>query len=186
MKTLTLFFLIVFTTLCTVNAQITKGNWMVGGSGNFSSTKSENSSGSEAKGTLFEIKPNIGYFVIDKLATGINSSIGFGNPSGSNNNSWGYSIGPFIRYYFLEIDKKINLLSQVDYSIGQGKSDFSSLDTNSSNLSIKAGPVIYFNSSVGLELLLNYDYSKSKRGSSETIGNQFNISIGFQIHLEKK
>ena len=49
-----------------------------------------------------------------------------------------------------------------------------------------AGPVVFFNSSVGLEFLLGYSYSME---DIETFLKQvrkgFQIAVGFQIHLEK-
>ena len=49
------------------------------------------------------------------------------------------------------------------------------------NYKFKVGSVIYFNSSVGLELALNY-FSES---SSDSKYNYLIISLGFQIHLIK-
>lgn len=45
-----------------------------------------------------------------------------------------------------------------------------------------AGPVIYFNSSVGLELSLGYYYQKPNNDAATT-GLQ--TRIGFQVYLEK-
>jgi hypothetical protein len=54
--------------------------------------------------------------------------------------------------------------------------------------SASAGPVIYFNSSVGMEFLLGY-YSRKEviQQNGDIINHQkgFQIGIGFQIHLEK-
>ena len=51
-------------------SQITKNNWLVGGSGNFKTTKTEKlSDGTKPYDdrTIFSISPNIGYFFYDKL-----------------------------------------------------------------------------------------------------------------------
>ena len=189
MKTLTLFFLIVFTTVLTVNAQITKGNWMVGGSANFTNSKAEskgNGFTSKSKVSGFNISPNLGYFIADQFALGLTPSLSFSNPEGENNNSTSYGIGPFFRYQFLDIDKKINILAETSYRFGK-VSGQSTDGSKSNSFQFKAGPVIYFNSSVGLELTVDYDTRNIKNGSgSETSFSSFNISIGFQIHLEKQ
>lgn len=189
MKTLTLFFFIVFATLLTANAQITKGNWMVGGSANFGFSQAESSGNgfsSSGKASGFTIAPNIGYFIKDKFVIGAVPSFSFSNPEGSNNNGTSYGIGPFIRYYFLKPESKVNLLAQIRYGFGKGKSQ-SSQGSNTSGYGLKAGPVIYFNSSVGLEFTLDYSYSKIKSDNSDNVANfkNLNFGFGFQIHLEK-
>lgn len=61
----TLFLSILFITSLTLNAQITKNNWMMGGDISFSYTESK----SDIGGKTFTMKgsPNIGYFFLTKL-----------------------------------------------------------------------------------------------------------------------
>lgn len=54
----------------TANAQITKGNWMVGGIGNFYSAQLKNSNNMTDNSIGVELRPNLGYFIIDKFAFG--------------------------------------------------------------------------------------------------------------------
>jgi hypothetical protein len=67
-----------------ISGQITKNNWMLGGSISFSSTNfnSENYGAPHQYGDL-KINPNVGYFLIDRLSvgikTGIEKSIWYGN-----------------------------------------------------------------------------------------------------------
>ena len=188
MKTLTLFFFIVFTTL-TANAQITKGNWMVGGSAYFGSVKSESSGNgfnSDSKASGLGIAPNLGYFIKDKFVIGVSPTFNFSNPGGPNNNGTSFGIGPFIRYYFLKPENKVNLLAQARYGFSKAKSQSSS-GSNTNGYDFKAGPVIYFNSSVGLEFTLDYSYSRNKSNNSDNVSiyKNINLGIGFQIHLEK-
>jgi hypothetical protein len=176
-----------FILLCTItaNAQVTKGNWMVGGSGNFTSYKSTFQSNNIEvinTGNGFNISPNLGYFVVDNFAVGTTVGFNFSNPSGANNNSHGYGISPFVRYYFRNSEKIINPFLQTSYGFGRSKSEIG--DSNkTSGYSIKAGSAIFFNSSVALELSLNY--ISSKYNNPDTTYNDFTIGIGFQIHLEK-
>jgi hypothetical protein len=68
--------LILFSLLSSfaIQAQITKGNFLVGGSGYFSKYKStivNDNSGEAQKGVGLQIAPNIGYFVVDNFVTGL-------------------------------------------------------------------------------------------------------------------
>lgn len=184
MKTLTLFFFIVFTTLFTANAQITKGNWMVGGSGTFYNSKAESNS-SVSEGMGINMFANVGYFPFDKFVVGLTPSVGYSKTKGNSNSSKGFGIGVFTRYYFLEPEKRINLFSHLEYNFFSNYFGDNKTSTNN-NYIIKGGPVIYLNSSVGLELTLNYENSKSNsvNGSDSTFKN-FKVGVGFQIHLEK-
>ncbi|GAA4895636.1 hypothetical protein GCM10023311_20480 [Flaviramulus aquimarinus] len=189
MKTLTLFFFIVFTTLCTVNAQITKGNWMVGGDASLNIDKSEGTSSSgftsTTKAFSLRVTPNIGYFIIDKFAVGVSPFLGLSNPDGANNNVTNYGIGPFMRYYFLKTENRINLFAHTSYFLAKTKNQ-SGASGDLKSFEFKMGPVLYFNSSVGLELTLSYknDNQNSSSGS-EIIFDRISFNIGFQIHLEK-
>ncbi|MBJ7883037.1 outer membrane beta-barrel protein [Gelidibacter salicanalis] len=186
----TLFFFLVLATSLSLNAQITKGNWLVGGNFRFYSENSENTSNdftTTQKGFGFNLSSNLGYFLKDRLAIGLVPTFGYGNPEGSGNSGYGFEIGPFARYYFLETDKRINIFSHLEYQFGNGYSNGDKV-TENRNFNIKAGPSIFFNSSVAIEITLEYAYGKvtslSGIGSESKINN-FNIGIGFQIHLEK-
>lgn len=154
-------------------AQITKNNWMVGGDARFSYNTYSSESISRS-GYSISLSPNIGYFIYDKLAVGskINYIIG-------NRNSTIIQLGPFVRYYFLEKEKKVNLFLEPSYYFGLDK-----LNKDYSNFSTKVGTAIFLNSSVELELALNYSMVKLK--SSDYSSNSLNLGVGFQIHLEKE
>ena len=163
-------------------SQITKNNWLVGGSGNFKTTKTEKlSDGTKPYDdrTIFSISPNIGYFFYDKLAGGISLSYTYDNIFEDYQY---FGVGPFVRYYFRKSDKMINPFLQTSYGFSKGKSD-SGGSNESTGYTIKGGSAIFFNSSVALELSLNYDSSKF---NSDVKSNNFTVGIGFQIHLEKK
>ena len=170
-----------------MSAQIDKGNWMVGGSGflqKFESKFQSNNTTQQLSSTAFQISPNIGFFVLDKFAVGGLLTFNLNNPSGSNNSSQGYGIAPFARYYFLQTEKPINLFAQASFEYSEGKTNTSPSTKNfSRGYAFKAGPAIYFNSSVALEVTLNYSSSKN---SDNTKGTVFGAGVGLQIHLEKK
>lgn len=179
MKTIKIFFAITLLSFFTSNAQITEGNWMVGGNAYFDNSNAKNSNGVEIQSnTQIRVQPNIGYFFYDKFASGLSANYGYGKPKGGNSNS-GFGVGPFIRYYFLKTEKNLNFLVEANYYYGKdfNKSDFVT------NYGFKTGPVIYFNSSVGLELLAKYEHVFYSSDSFTT--NSFQIGLGLQIHLEK-
>ncbi|PKP14638.1 MAG: hypothetical protein CVU07_13855 [Bacteroidetes bacterium HGW-Bacteroidetes-23] len=186
MKAIKFLLAISFLSVYSSSAQITKGNWMVGGTGNFSSYESKfKSNGNEMtnKGLAINLSPNIGYFVANKFVVGTSLSIGYTKPKESDN-SFGYGIEPFVRYYFLNEDKLINIFSEVNYIYGETKSGDNKSQTNGYGL--KAGTVIFFNSSVGLEISLDYNSSKLIPNSSDSSNyNNLQLGLGFQIHLEK-
>jgi hypothetical protein len=181
-----LFFTITLFSFLTANAQITKGNWMVGGTGNFSSYENKfQNNGTEVsnKGIGISISPNIGYFFKDKFAIGSIVSIGYTNPQDFES-STSYSIGPFVRYYFLKVDNQINLFAEASYLFGESK--LGNNKSASNGYGFKAGPVFYFNNSVGLEVTIDYNSTQLLPSSSgKSVANNLQIGLGFQIHLEK-
>lgn len=186
--TITIIALFLFSNICF--SQITKTNWMVGGNAGFSFSNPNNGDFGN-KVTIVTIAPNIGYFFVDKFAAGLRLSyqkthITFVQQSGGFNNATDYSIGPFVRYYFLSVDQQYNIISEGSFQFGNEVETNSSytnkLSTNSFTFS--AGPVIYFNSSVGLEFLLSYT-SGSTSSSSGNRSNSFTAEIGLQVYLEK-
>ena len=179
MKFIKLFFTTILFCSITTNAQITKGNWMVGGNAYFDNSNANNSKGEEIQSsTGIQIQPNIGYFFYDHFASGLIASYGYGKTKGGNSNS-GFGVGPFLRYYFLKSDKNLNFLLVANYNYGK---NFNTQDFTTS-YGIKTGPVVYFNSSVGLELLAKYQHVFYSSDSYTT--NSLQIGLGLQIHLEK-
>ncbi len=188
MKTKNLFIAIFLVTFLTTTAQITKGNWMVGGSGNISSyeTKYYNNNVEVVNtGLGINISPNIGFFFFDNFVAGLDLNFGYTNPKNYNSSS-GFGVGPFVRYYFLKQESRVNLLAHLEYTYGANKTKGDNNKSHSNSYGIKVGPVIYFNSSVGIEMTLDYNSSKLiPENSTNSSYKNLQIGIGFQIHLEK-
>lgn len=164
------------------NAQLTKGNWLVGGSGSFSSTKFESDATSKSTLTHLRLSPNTGYFFLDKFAAGLRISFSRQTQDVTGSgifNQTNIDLGPFVRYYFLPTEKQLNFLVDAAYQYGKEKE----ANVARSTLSVNAGPAFYFNSSVGLEFLAGYSIEKYRNFAGSN--NTFSLSIGFQIHLEK-
>lgn len=176
----------------TAKCQLDKGIWLLGGTGNFSSSKNIYSSPAlitTSNSTTIKISPNIGYFIIDKLSIGVKVSYSQYKdiatmPIGAVSNVKRFEFGPFLRYYFLAKEKDVNILSEISYQYG--KYSFNPSKGNINTISFLVGPAIYFNSSVALEFLAGY-YSRIENVGQQYKSSQksFQIAIGFQFHLEK-
>lgn len=168
-----------------LNSQITKKNWLVGGSADFSSIQHRSDAAPEYNAIQFQLSGIVGYFIFDKFVTGLkpgydNSTVKtVGSPVSSNM----LAIGPFVRYYFLPNESRVNLLVETTYQFGFNWSS-GNQTLHSHQISIEAGPEIFFNTSVGIEFTVGYSSLKypGYRGSINTV----NAGIGFQFHLEKE
>ncbi len=207
MKTIKLF--ITATLLLAINSfgQLDKETWLVGGTGSFNSYKQNetfifqfNGENIEIQRNIkeIEISPKVGYFIMDKLVVGLSSSFSSeksesttitGNASGGSSNSNKFSIGPFARYYLLKKDMPYNILVEANYQFGSvSQSDLPNSKGKLNRFSFFVGPEIFFNSSVGIELLVGYKTSTQKMDNPNLASmtkNGFQVGVGFQIHLEK-
>jgi len=175
-------------------SQITKGNWLIGGNASASFQKSRGQSTIVADVNTLDIQSNVGYFVMDKLAVGVivNSQLNYTKypqSDGSINKDWRNSmgVGPFVRYYFLNTESRVNIFSAANfqYTFNWDKASFTSAHSyNASFYEISGGAVIFLNTSVGAEVSVGYN----KRSYSDFDSKLENIvlRIGFQIHLEKE
>lgn len=175
-------FLIIFALLAsfTANAQLTKGNWLIGGDAYYTNSNAKNENGDVlASSNGFEINPNLGYFLFTGFAAGLRGNTGYNKASGGSS-SINFSGGPFTRYYFLNPENRVNLFAEAGYGWGTSISK-GNKSSSSRGYSLKAGPVIFLNNIIGLELALNY----SSTNMDSTNYNNFQIGLGLQIHLEK-
>ena len=154
-------------------AQVEKGNVLAGGSLGFSSVKDTTS-----KATNFHFSPAIGYFFADKFAGGLRTSFSSMKLEGFDAMT-DFLIGPFLRYYLLPKENKVNLLADADFLFGSTKIGDNTLGQNT--FSFAAGPVVFLNKHTGLEFKLGYNSSKVEDYKDRS--NAFNILVGFQIHL---
>ena len=101
MKTFTKVTLAVVAFLCCsqlVSAQtVGQGAWMVGGSAGFESFKYKDAENST---TTILLNPNLGYFIADDLAIGL--ELGLLSVSFDGESSTSFALGPFVRYYITD------------------------------------------------------------------------------------
>jgi hypothetical protein len=179
MKKNFLLLLISFALLKKSNCQITKGNWLVRGSARIEK-QHETLRGTPVLGSSISATPDVGYFIFDKFAAGaeIEYSGATIKQNGHKSTSNYLAFGPYLRYYWLSEDHVINLFSQalVDYGV-----DFNG--HNAFDYLFSSGAVLFFNTSVGLELTGNYSISNT--GIDGLNNKTAFLQLGFQIHLEK-
>lgn len=192
-----LFLLLTLTTAYSMaQCQLDKGVWLAGGSGDLYSYNEEYTAPSvnfTGKYRSLDLSASIGYFFANKLTGGLRPylSIYRGKSSeGGSANDLKVAGGPFLRYYFLKEDKQFNLLADISYQFGINEARNGDNPKGKFNIfSIMAGIEAFFNSSIGLELLIGYKnqlatfdnspsaYSSNRKG--------IQTSIGFQLHLQK-
>jgi len=189
---------LVSTCALTTFSQIRKAQWLLGGNVSFSSSKyGKDPDQFRSKTTTFEISPDIGYFIINKLAAGGRVSFSSSKTAlyytyDEDYNSSSLGLSPFVRYYFLNTSKKINVFADGSYTYTTTKiknkstnpnSQASTTKTQANGFSFAAGPVFFLTPNTALELTLDYNYSKYKSDTEPT--NTFMAGIGLQIHLGK-
>jgi hypothetical protein len=180
-------------------SQLTRGNWLDGGGGSFTASNTAYSSKTYNPATeniYLKISPNIGYFFMNKFASGLRLSFSWAREAGipstganSISNVKKYEGGPFVRYYFLRQTKPCNILVDICYQYGiyAFKRTENSYSTGPINtFSVMAGPVVYLNQSVGIEFTVGYFSRNEDRGGSYKITQQgMQVGVGCQIHLHK-
>ena len=179
-------FLIVFFALpAMAMAQIREDQWLIGGNVFYSYSKSK-----QLKFVSFQLSPAAGYFFLDKLAGGLRLNVS------SDTYRWatdGFrisstSIAPFLRYYFLPVQEKLNLFADASFGYSWGK--YKDLDFGGShryrhyNFALMAGPAIFLNEHTALEVTVGYNYL-SRGPIDSTVTNKFQFGIGLQVHIGK-
>jgi hypothetical protein len=136
MKTL---FVLLFVSLSFFSKAQLKGQWMLGGSAQYSHSKTNYSTiafNQDTKQTTYAGLPLAGYFFIDRLAAGVLVSAAAANSkqvavsinpvmllnSQSETRVSGYGAGPFVRYYLLKPAKKLNVFAEASYIYTSEKS----------------------------------------------------------------
>lgn len=187
LKAWTLVVLLLITQSYDGISQIQKGQWIIGGDAGFSYFKYYTT-----KTSSFSLSPTGGYFILNQLAVGLRPSyvaeFNTTQAGGKSRESL-ISVTPFIRYYFLSYERKLNFFADGGFGYSWGKfKNYSNPDFkyHSKIISFKAGPAIFLNERTALEITLGYNHSI--RGSlGDTLGiSSFQIGLGLQIHIGKR
>ena len=156
-----------------LNAQILKNDWLLGGNVKFSSNKV-----SDIRTTMVEFSPNAGYFFINNFAGGLRADINSVKVESEDAIS-STLFSPFLRYYFLPSDSKVNIM--LDGSFGVGSTSAAGDTKSQSGFGFLAGPAIFLNKHTALEFTLGYNSIKSEDDPDRS--NTFTVGVGFQVHL---
>ncbi|GGH15242.1 MULTISPECIES: hypothetical protein [Pedobacter] len=162
----------------TVNAQIQKGNIMVGGN-----LTNINLGLDNPKVFSVDITPKAGWFIQDNLAVG--GYVNFGLETAKNSSTTtSYGVGALGRYYTgkdVEVLKHGRFFAEATAGIGGVNVSNGGGNTNGLNLSIGPGFAYFITPNIGLETLLKYNGLVGF--GSATTQNNLNLSFGFQIYL---
>ena len=183
MKRVSLFVIAVILT-SVIHAQIEKKTWMIGGNGSFRKWKSTGSFG--GTGSVMNVNVNVGHFFIDKLVAGarLNYGMARNNTAGTPTTSQStYGGGPFARYYFFPDNQPFNLVVDADIRWKTSNLNGKRVKGSTTEYSFNAGPVLFFNPSVGLELLVGYSHWSNS--SNKITESSINVSIGLHAYLVK-
>ncbi|MGE8552646.1 MAG: OmpW family outer membrane protein [Chryseobacterium jejuense] len=197
------------------NAQMTKGDWVISGNtgmgfnNNTTTVKTGSHSVDGPKVNTFSITPSVGYFVIDKLAVGID--LGYVNTStkyqGLKSTNSTFSVMPTATYYFTNSSKLVPFLGAgIGYASNKTKYTFYNdinnegvdlslmrdTETTTDGLAwkVKGGVTYMATSSLGINLGISYDQFSSK----ETVMNTefktniktFGVNVGFSYFIKGK
>lgn len=162
---------------------ILKTNWMVGGRTMFSS-QSQDYGTETYKRTAFSFSPNVGYFAWDKLALGARFSYDIENVKigSTEDKETDLLFMPWVRYYFLQPVKPINIYGEVFYGMGSSKSNDDDAE-GISKYGLEAGLSWFCNERVALDFFTGY--RRSKFEEDDDWASTIYLGIAFQIFLDR-
>lgn len=158
-----------------MNAQIQKGNWMVG---------TEVANMQFTSGLDISLSPKAGYFIADNLVVGGLVGLNIYKAKGSSNTQTDWTVGGFGRYYIGK--DHLNLLKNGRF-FGEGSVGFGGRNssvgssTNGVDLGVGAGYAYFITRNVSLDAMLKFN---AVVGGGNTSGQgDLGLRIGFQIFL---
>jgi outer membrane protein len=183
MKTGFVLALMLFLSSTVVFGQLESGNIFIQGSSSlgFSTEKytyiNGGTSTESSKTTYFDFNPKVGYFIIDNLPAGLAIDLSTAKTKAidgddeSTNNS--FTIGPFVRYYFLPQDKlKPMGEAYVGFGGAKDKYKYASYTYESKygiiQFRLGAGGSYFITDNVAFDMLISYNSCKYKLKSESS------------------
>lgn len=158
------------------SAQISRGQFLLGGNVTYSSKTQEITGGDDYTTTTFSAAPGFGYFFVNKLALGGRFSATTTKVTGGKNER--YVASPFLRYYLMNRFSKFNFFVDGSYTTGTYKSG--TIERKLQGYGVMGGPVVFIGSNVGLEFTVSYLADQMEGGNwFKTVQG----GVGLQIHL---
>lgn len=180
---------VLFLISISISAQVKifKGCYSIGGSISYSERSYQQPKATE---TVFEFRPNIGYFFIDNLYTSIN--INYTNDKDLHYPKESWSFGPGIRYYF-QLDR-IAPFAGVNYMLRHEDPKFEySGSHNTEEINFLGGVNYFLSNSVALELSIIYSIIDTEYECGPTDNcdpaylkesNAFRLGLGVNYFLD--
>lgn len=133
----------------------------------------------DSKTTYFSIDPEFGFFFIDRFAGGVKLEFSSEKEEGDNDAYTEFTVRPFIQYYFLPTEKKVNLFANASYGFGsEGQANKESFNF----YQIKAGPAFFLNEHTALEAGVYYKSYSGDAFNDERLNN-FGLRLTLQLHF---
>lgn len=164
----------------TVNAQINKGNVMMGGDLAGLNISFNNQ-------TSFKLTPKAAWFIKDGLAVGAYGQFGFTHVNGDDGSNYTYGIGPLARYFVTDgipAFKKAKFFVEANAGFQGVNSTVNHSTTNGLGFGVGPGVSYFITPNIGLEAIVKYDGIVGF--GSNTYTNGLSLGIGFQIYLPSK
>jgi hypothetical protein len=166
----------------TANAQIQKGNWLVG-----SSLLSSNFGLNTGGGYNISIQPKGAYFIEDNVAVGGYVNLGISKVTNGSPSRFDYAVGGLGRYYLSPGEKGVdNLLNHgrwfFEGNVGIGGSSVEN-GNSTTGLDFGVGPgySYFITPNIGLEGLVKY---QGQAGfGSEGLNSNITFNVGFSIYI---
>ncbi|MFC5871057.1 hypothetical protein SAMN05443633_103221 [Chryseobacterium arachidis] len=165
-----------------MNAQIQKGNWLVG-----SSLISSNFGLNTGGGYNIALQPKGAYFIEDNLAVGGYVDLGFNKVTNGSPTEFTYGVGALGRYYLSPGEKGVdNLLNHgrwfLEGNAGIGGRSVENADsTTGFDFGVGPGYSYFITPNIGLEGLVKY---RGRAGfGSEGLNSNISFNLGFSIYL---
>ncbi|KPH12538.1 outer membrane beta-barrel protein [Chryseobacterium sp. ERMR1:04] len=166
----------------TANAQIQKGNWLVGGS-LVSSTFGLNTGG----GYNINLVPKGAYFIKDNVAVGGYVNLGVNKVTNGSPTNFTYAVGGLGRYYLSPGEQGVsNLLNHgrwfLEGNVGiGGTSTEGSNSTTGIDFGVGPGYSYFITPNIGLEGIVKY--AGVTGFGNEGLTSNITFNVGFSIYL---
>ncbi|MXS69783.1 porin family protein [Chryseobacterium binzhouense] len=166
----------------TANAQIQRGNWMVG-----SSLISSNFGLNTGGGYNIQIQPRGAYFIEDNVAVGGYVDLGINKVTNGSPTEFIYGVGGLGRYYLSPGEKGVdNLLNhgrwffEANAGLG-GRSVENGNSTTGFDFGVGPGYSYFITPNIGLEGLVKY---RGQTGfGNEGLNSNITFNVGFSIFI---
>ncbi|AKK74365.1 membrane protein [Chryseobacterium gallinarum] len=189
------------------NAQMTKGDWVISGNTGFgfnnvtTTVKVGGQSADGPKVSTISLTPSVGYFVIDKLAVGIDLGLTSATTKyqGVKATTTSFSVMPTATYYFANESKFVPFLGAgIGYASVKNKGNVTLGGVSSSDESttdglawkVKGGVTYMATQSLGINLGVSYDQFSNKQTyygmDVKTNVKTFGVNVGFSYFIKAK